>query len=628
MPVLLKKVVKLLEAVELRQLDPRPTHSERWRAVKDLIYEWFNENRADIGQNPQTVLAIMSALLPDLRPDRVYMLPEGLLSRALAKALFVAGTRREDDLLKWKEATVWEDLGSAVFKVMRAAEPSAGGTVTIEELDGVLNRLAAWSHFSDNELRARIRQGQPLDRRSRLLQDLFLRLNSSEGKWVTRIILKSLLPVTMPGIFTMNLIVSVRGTNDETENVTLQAYHFLLPKLYLLQDNLERACARICSDEFVAACPDPCPSPELYYRSLRQHIHLLKPEVGIKVGRAEFLKATSCQHAVRLSKGRNMLLERKYDGEYAQIHLDLRKDGKDWIKIFSKSGKNSTEDRVRIHDTLREALSLENQDMRGFRQKCILEGEIVVYDDDEQKILPFHHLRSHISRKGIFIGSKNDESPKARNSHLMILLFDVLLVDDTSLLDVPLSARLQQLDKILVSPSMGRCEKAEQTVIDFSEGQKAADRLMKCFARAIEWRWEGCILKPFDAPYFNLLEDRRDKTSLGYQRVGTDSAWIKLKKDYIEGLGDTEDFAIVGGITDNKRRLALKQLAGTMNTFHVAVLMNKRQVKGLGEKPRLKVVCEVSYSIEKLDLEWIQKHRYFDAVEYDPEVCMCSPQHL
>jgi DNA ligase-4 len=200
MPVLLKKVVELLEEVELRQLDPKPTHSKRWHAVKDLINEWFDENRTDIGQNPQTVLAIMSALLPDLRPDRVYMLPEGLLSKALAKALFIAGTRREDDLLNWKEATVWEDLGSAVFKVMKAAEPSAGGTVTVDELDDVLNRLAAWSHFSDDELRARVKQGQPLDKRSRLLQDLFLRLNSWEGKWVTRIILKSLLPVTIPGM--------------------------------------------------------------------------------------------------------------------------------------------------------------------------------------------------------------------------------------------------------------------------------------------------------------------------------------------------------------------------------------------------------------------------------------------
>lgn len=34
--------------------------------------------------------------------------------------------------------------------------------------------------------------------------------------------------------------------------------------------------------------------------------------------------------------------------EYCQIHINLTK-GKDWIKIFSKSGRDSTHDRVGIH---------------------------------------------------------------------------------------------------------------------------------------------------------------------------------------------------------------------------------------------------------------------------------------
>jgi len=34
--------------------------------------------------------------------------------------------------------------------------------------------------------------------------------------------------------------------------------------------------------------------------------------------------------------------------EYCQIHIDLSK-GRDWIKIFSKSGRDSTQDRVGIH---------------------------------------------------------------------------------------------------------------------------------------------------------------------------------------------------------------------------------------------------------------------------------------
>jgi len=36
------------------------------------------------------------------------------------------------------------------------------------------------------------------------------------------------------------------------------------------------------------------------------------------------------------------------DAEYCQIHIDLSK-GSDWIKIFSKSGRDSTQDRAKIH---------------------------------------------------------------------------------------------------------------------------------------------------------------------------------------------------------------------------------------------------------------------------------------
>lgn len=44
-----------------------------------------------------------------------------------------------------------------------------------------------------------------------------------------------------------------------------------------------------------------------------------------------------------------MSMERKYDGEYCQIHIDLSKKDNGWLKIFSKSGRDSTSDRVRVH---------------------------------------------------------------------------------------------------------------------------------------------------------------------------------------------------------------------------------------------------------------------------------------
>jgi DNA ligase 4 len=46
-----------------------------------------------------------------------------------------------------------------------------------------------------------------------------------------------------------------------------------------------------------------------------------------------------------------MSAERKYDGEYCQVHIDLG-ENKSCIKIFSKSGKDSTNDRIGLHGAL------------------------------------------------------------------------------------------------------------------------------------------------------------------------------------------------------------------------------------------------------------------------------------
>jgi DNA ligase-4 len=59
--------------------------------------------------------------------------------------------------------------------------------------------------------------------------------------------------------------------------------------------------------------------------------------------------------------------------------------------------------------------------------------------------------------------------------------------------------------------------------------------LVEIFIYAIVQRWEELVLKGCDDPYFSLYNAR---------------AFIKLKKDYILGLGDIADFSIVGGHRD------------------------------------------------------------------------------
>lgn len=101
-----------------------------------------------------------------------------------------------------------------------------------------------------------------------------------------------------------------------------------------------------------------------------------------------------------------MSLERKYDGEYCQIHIDITK-GQDCIQIFSKSGKDSTLDRAGIHDVIKRSLAIGEPHCKVSR-RCILEGELLVWDDRDGKILEFHKLRKFLSRSDIFIGTELD----------------------------------------------------------------------------------------------------------------------------------------------------------------------------------------------------------------------------
>ena len=92
--------------------------------------------------------------------------------------------------------------------------------------------------------------------------------------------------------------------------------------------------------------------------------------------------------------------------EYCEIHINLEKSPND-IQIFSKNGKDATQDRRAIHKTIREALSIGAPDCL-FKRECIVLGEMVVYSEKEDKILEFSKIRKHISRSGRYLNNAQD----------------------------------------------------------------------------------------------------------------------------------------------------------------------------------------------------------------------------
>ena len=186
----------------------------------------------------------------------------------------------------------------------------------------------------------------------------------------------------------------------------------------------------------------------------------------------------------------------------------------------------------------------------------------------------------------------------------MIVFFDVLLVDEDPVLHQPYRDRREQLAQ-LITEIPGRASLAQCQEINFSH-RGALERLTHALAHAIARRWEGCVLKPADEPYVNF-----HPCIPGDYR----SEWIKLKKDYIPGLGDSAELAVVGAGYDVKEavRLGLTHLPWTV--FHIAALSNKDDVLRLGVKPKFVVLDSLNTSISKDDMEHLCQVGKFCAVD-------------
>ena len=242
--------------------------------------------------------------------------------------------------------------------------------------------------------------------------------------------------------------------------------------------------------------------------------------------------------------------EYKYDGERAQIHKT--NDGK--VHIYSRSAKDSTK---KFEDI--KPLIVSNVQADEF----IIDSEIVAFDIEKHYILPFQTLM-HRSRKG------SDEPPTIQ---VCIFAFDLLYLNGESLIDKPLCERRELLHSVL-TPVENRLQTATYLNTDL-------DNLKDFFNEAVSHKTEGLMIKDFNSPY---EPGRRSPY------------WAKLKKDYVKGLGtseessasDTVDVVVVGASYGKGKR------SGLFGCFLVAVWNE--------EVGKFQTICEVGTGFSDKDL--------------------------
>lgn len=554
-------ICSFLQSVEnLSTRQPRLPLKQEKESIRKITANWFINQRQSLDDPETNGGAVLSALFPHRRKDRVYGLQAPLLAKKLATLLsFNHGQKALFD--GWKTGKIG-DLGIYLERTMAPWDGtfSTKREIPIERVDKLLVQLAAKYRFSDKAIRQKRDWHVKTDTE---LKEIFIRLESWEAKWLVRLLLRD------------------HCTIELDERFVLGQIHFLLPELLMFQNDFE-AVFEMLRGELSAypSVPPPPPQEQVMRIEAAQKLNVV---VGVKVARPPFHKAWSFKHCFQLLGKRAWAAEVKYDGEYCEIHIDLGNAPKD-IKIFSKNGKDATGDREPLHATIRKALRIGRSDCQ-FKSKCIVLGEMVLYSDKEKKILPFSKIRKHISRSGSFMGTWQDSLPHEWE-RLMIVFFDVLVLDNESVLRRCLQDR-RKLLRNLVTIIPGRAMRSEWTLLDFKNGDGVTD-LKQTFARSVANRQEGLVLKPLHAPYFPLL------TEQGHRQAGF---FIKMKKDYLGDMGgerDLGDFAVIGASFDAQvaPKSDLKPLHWTH--FHLGCCMNKVAVQRTNSRPKFKIVATLS----------------------------------
>ena len=261
-------VCSLLQSVEdITARQPRLAPADHTESVRQIISDWFAHHRCQLDDPATDGAAVLSALFPHRRKDRVYGLKSPLLARKLSRLLGFNHNQRT--LFNGWTTGLHGDLGVYLERAMRPWDGtfSTKHAIPIDRVDNLLVQLAA-RHRCSNAVIRRL-QDRNLDTDAEL-RDILVRLESWEAKWLARLILRDYC------------------TLDLDEHYILQHYHFLLPDLLMFQDDFDAVFNMLRGD---LGCFPPAP-PLAEEAAMRAEAALkLKPVVGVKVGRPRFLKA-------------------------------------------------------------------------------------------------------------------------------------------------------------------------------------------------------------------------------------------------------------------------------------------------------------------------------------------------
>lgn len=198
-------------------------------------------------------------------------------------------------------------------------------------------------------------------------------------------------------------------------------------------------------------------------------------KVGIEIGKPYHVllaeKSPSLKDA--LESFDRIALEYKYDGARIIIH---KKDENIWL--YTRRLENVTVQFPDLIEYVRKCVKA---------RECVIEGEMLGFDKETGKPLPFQSLSQRIKRK-------YDIDRAVKDIPIQVNLFDIVYLEGKSLFSKSLEQRRRELEGI-IKPIPGKFQLARQLIT------KDMEKAEKFYKAALESGQEGLIVKNLDAEY-------------------------------------------------------------------------------------------------------------------------------
>ncbi|KAK3426330.1 hypothetical protein EUGRSUZ_F02800 [Eucalyptus grandis] len=237
-----------------------------------------------------------------------------------------------------------------------------------------------------------------------------------------------------------------------------------------------------------------------------------------------------CPSVLKLFESRAFTCEYKYDGQRAQIHKLA--DGS--IRIFSRNGDETTS---RFPDLI----AIVNESCKPSAVTFILDAEVVAVDRKRgSKLMSFQELSSR--ERG---GRDSLVSLDSIKVDICIFVFDVMFANGEQVLGFPLRERRKVLRELFNDEKKGFFEYVKEMTVDAEDShldrEDTLTRMNLFLEDALRSSCEGIMVKSLDI-------------DAGYSPSKRAETWLKVKRDYVDGLGDSLDLVPIGAWHGNGRK--------------------------------------------------------------------------